>query len=421
MIRRSLKPLAAAASTAALAVAALVGFTATGNAATVHGTGATVVKAAALGNNWYASAPYLMPLDNSPPDPHAGDGRHRRRRRSSWPSSWPPTAAAARRPGAAPTRSRSDTTVGGRDQRDPRPRAATSRSPSAATAAPSSARRAAAAAATAAAYQQVIDQVRPARDRLRPRGARVREHPGDRQRARRGADPAANNPGLYISVTMPGTTAGTGWFGTQLLDEAKSLGFTPNNFSIMPFDGGFSGAAAQTSALEAFHALLMTHLRLGLGDRVRARGRVDDERPHRLGRVLLPGRLPDRAELRDRATASAATPSGRSTGTASATRRTTTARSSGTCSARDAERWDFTKYAAAVRRRDAAGDHAADQPARPPAAAAPARRPPWNASTIYNGGDVVSYNGHVWAAKWWTQGEAPSTGGSGVWTDEGPC
>ena len=65
-----------------------------------------------------------------------------------------------------------------------------------------------------------------------------------------------DNPGLYISVTMPGTTSGTGWFGEQLLDEAKSLGFTPNSFTIMPFDGGFSGASSQISALQQFNSIL---------------------------------------------------------------------------------------------------------------------------------------------------------------------
>ena len=66
----------------------------------------------------------------------------------------------------------------------------------------------------------------------------------------------ANNPGIYISVTMPGTTSGTGWFGEQLLDEAKTLGFTPNSFTIMPFDGGFSGGSSQISALESFNSIL---------------------------------------------------------------------------------------------------------------------------------------------------------------------
>ena len=36
-----------------------------------------------------------------------------------------------------------------------------------------------------------------------------------------------NNPGLFVSVTMPSTPTGANYFGGLLLDEAKSLGFTP--------------------------------------------------------------------------------------------------------------------------------------------------------------------------------------------------
>jgi hypothetical protein len=47
---------------------------------------------------------------------------------------------------------------------------------------------------------------------------------------------------------------------------------------------------------------------------------------------------------------------------------------------------------------------------------------PWSSSAVYVGGDKVSYNGHTWLAKWWTQGEVPGTTGQwGVWQDEGPC
>ncbi len=47
--------------------------------------------------------------------------------------------------------------------------------------------------------------------------------------------------------------------------------------------------------------------------------------------------------------------------------------------------------------------------------------PAYNNATAYTGTQQVSYNGHLWQAKWWTQGEVPSTGGSGVWVDLGPC
>ncbi|OLE23301.1 MAG: chitinase, partial [Catenulispora sp. 13_1_20CM_3_70_7] len=115
-------------------------------------------------------------------------------------------------------------------------------------------------AATAAAYQQVVDKYglhaidfdleEPEYENT----AAIANELGAAQTLQR------NNPGLYVSVTMHGTSAGTGWFGTQLLDQAHSIGFAPNNFSIMPFDGGFSGASAQTSALEGFHSLLMSHM-----------------------------------------------------------------------------------------------------------------------------------------------------------------
>jgi chitinase len=47
--------------------------------------------------------------------------------------------------------------------------------------------------------------------------------------------------------------------------------------------------------------------------------------------------------------------------------------------------------------------------------------PAYNPNSIYTNGQQVSYNGRKWQARWWTQGEAPSTGGSGVWQDLGPC
>ena len=46
---------------------------------------------------------------------------------------------------------------------------------------------------------------------------------------------------------------------------------------------------------------------------------------------------------------------------------------------------------------------------------------PYVQGNVYTGGMIVSYQGHNWLAKWWTQNEYPSTGGSGVWQDNGPC
>jgi len=47
--------------------------------------------------------------------------------------------------------------------------------------------------------------------------------------------------------------------------------------------------------------------------------------------------------------------------------------------------------------------------------------PAWVSTTAYNGGAVVSYGGHQWTAKWWTQGDIPGNNAQNVWTDDGSC
>ena len=41
--------------------------------------------------------------------------------------------------------------------------------------------------------------------------------------------------------------------------------------------------------------------------------------------------------------------------------------------------------------------------------------------TVYTGGQQAVYNSQLWKAKWWTQNETPSTGGSGVWQFMADC
>lgn len=41
----------------------------------------------------------------------------------------------------------------------------------------------------------------------------------------------------------------------------------------------------------------------------------------------------------------------------------------------------------------------------------------WDSAVVYNGGDTVSYQGRIYRAKWWTQGEKPDS--SDVWEDLG--
>jgi chitinase len=234
-----------------------------------------------------------------------------------------------------------------------------------------------------------------------------------------------NNSGLYVSITTAGTTSGTGYFGGLLLDEAKSQGFTPDNYSIMPFDGGFSGSSAQTSALESFHSLLMS--KFGW-DSATAYGRE--------GVSLMNGRS-DSGEMFPQSAFQDVLNYVQSHGL---TRYTywsvnrdrqcvapeTNDTTHGDCSSVAQAPWDFTKFTAKF--------GGAVPPPPPPPSPTPSSSSSssgggtctaaqWNATTAYVGGSVVSWNGHKYTAKWWTQGEQPDThsGQYDVWTDNGAC
>ncbi len=56
-----------------------------------------------------------------------------------------------------------------------------------------------------------------------------------------------------------------------------------------------------------------------------------------------------------------------------------------------------------------------------PASAAPACSPGYVNGQVYTSGMSASHNGRNWTAQWWTQWEAPSNGGTGVWKDNGAC
>ncbi|KAH7911767.1 glycoside hydrolase family 18 protein [Hygrophoropsis aurantiaca] len=44
----------------------------------------------------------------------------------------------------------------------------------------------------------------------------------------------------------------------------------------------------------------------------------------------------------------------------------------------------------------------------------------WNSKIAYSGGQSVTYNDHLWTARWWTEADTPG-GSSGAWVDDGPC
>ncbi|KAJ7472248.1 glycoside hydrolase superfamily [Mycena galericulata] len=46
--------------------------------------------------------------------------------------------------------------------------------------------------------------------------------------------------------------------------------------------------------------------------------------------------------------------------------------------------------------------------------------PAWTSTAIFTGGQQASYNGELWTAQWWTQGDIPG-GSAGVWVVAGTC
>jgi chitinase len=231
----------------------------------------------------------------------------------------------------------------------------------------------------------------------------------------------ANNPGLYVSITTAATTTGTGWFGQNVLTTAKGIGFTPNNYSIMPFDGGFNGSAAQISALEGFHSQLMSTF-----------GWASATAYAHEGVSMMNGRS-DTGEYFYQSDFAAvlnyATSHGLSRYTFWSVNRDRACNppistTSGTCSSVSQNDWDFTKYTAQF----AGATPPTINPTTPggspsvsPITGGRCTAPAWNSSTAYNGGAVVSYNGHQWTAKWWTQGDIPGNNSQDVWTDNGAC
>ena len=278
------------------------------------------------------------------------------------------------------------------------------------------------ASATAAAYQQVIttyslkafdlDLEEPEYEN----SAAIANELGAAQILQR------NNPGLYISITIPAISTGANYFGNLLIQNAGSLGFIPNNFSLMTFDG-VSTAAAAEGAENGFHSQLQAvypslssaqiwglqgfSLMNGHTDSAEHFTQTDFQTLLNFAKSNGMGRYTYWSVNRDRACPGNAD------------------QLSGSCSGVAQNDWDFTRFTVAFATGTTTPPTIAPT-STPVAGATPTPggttcATPYVAGNVYTNGMVASYNGHNWLAKWWTQNEAPSTGGSGVWADQGAC
>jgi chitinase len=283
------------------------------------------------------------------------------------------------------------------------------------------------AAATAAAYQQVIsayglhafdfDLEEPEIEN----SAAIANELGAAQILQR------NNPGLFVSITMPSIATGANYFGQQLLDEAQTLGFTPNDYTIMPFDGGFNGGSSQVSALQGFNAQLMKTF-----------GWSSSQAYAHEGFSGMNGRT-DSAEYFYQGDFQTVLSFAQSTGLGRFTfwsvnrdRECNPPDNNGSlsseCSSVTQNPWDFTAYTVAFAK-SAPVTEPTSSPTPTPTSTTPSSTPTapgacaaaaWSSSATYVSGDVVAYNGDQWTANQWNYDEVPG-GPAGAWNNDGAC
>ncbi len=240
-----------------------------------------------------------------------------------------------------------------------------------------------------------------------------------------------NNPGLFISITMPSISTGANYFGQQLLDEAQTLGFTPSDYTIMPFDGGFNGGSSQVTALQGLNGQLMKTF--GWSSQVAyahegfsgMNGRTDSaeyfyqsdfQTVLSFAQSVGLGRFTFWSVNRDRE----CNPPDNNGSLSSE------------CSSVTQNSWDFTAYTVAFAKSAPVTEPTA--PASPPPTSSPTSpssptptpttgsctAAAWSSSATYVSGDVVSYQGSKWTANQWNYDEAPG-GAAGAWNNDGAC
>jgi chitinase len=234
-----------------------------------------------------------------------------------------------------------------------------------------------------------------------------------------------DNPGLFVSVTMPSTTTGANYFGGLLLDEAKSLGFTPNDYTIMPFDGGFSGGSSQVTALQDFNAQLMSTFGWSSAQAYAHEGFSGMDGRTDTGEYFYQSDF--------QTVLSFAQSVGLSRYTFWSVNRDRECNpvdnndvTSSECSSVAQDPWDFTAYTVAF-----ANGAPVTQPSPSPSpSSSPSTSPSgggggctaaaWVDDNAYVSGDVVSYGGDQWTANQWNYDEVPG-GPSGAWNNDGSC
>lgn len=227
-----------------------------------------------------------------------------------------------------------------------------------------------------------------------------------------------DNSDLYVSVTIPTIESGANHFGQKLLDDSDDIGFTPDNFSIMAFEGSFSDADDQIGALENFNDQLQDTFDWDSGTAYAHEGFSgmngrDDNGNHfsqnDFQDVLDFTLDHDMARFtywsvnRDR---ECDPPDKGST--------------EPDCSSVSQDAWGFTEFTADFGAGDDNSDGDGDGDDGSDGDDTSDCVSDWESDTAYTADDEVSYDGDNWKAVQWNFNQKPDNG-SAVWENEGSC
>ena len=221
----------------------------------------------------------------------------------------------------------------------------------------------------------------------------------------------AEDPGLIVSITIPTATTGANYFGQLAFYQAAGVGYVPDDWSLMPFDNGFTGgAASQQTALTDFNAQLVSTVGWSSAVAWNHEGISQMNGSSDTGETFEPADFASNLSFAESHDMSRYTfwdenrdrecnPVNEAV--------------NGDCSSVAQSAYQFTGYDASF------GKWApTSAPAAPPKPACVSTV--FSATTVYTQGDEVYYDGDNWTANYWTEGGTPPTD-YGAWKNDGPC
>jgi chitodextrinase len=279
-------------------------------------------------------------------------------------------------------------------------------------------------AALTAAYQSVITKYGVNHLDFDVEGAAIADPASVNRRFQAIKTLEANNSGLNVSVTIPVLQSGPDGNGSAFLQAAKNNGTRIDLVNIMTMDYGGPVSDMGAAAISAANGTMSV-----------ARGIFPGFGFGNLGITPMIGQNDQAGEIFTEANASAVVSFANSNGVGrlafwSVGRDQPCPGGAGggaspNCSSISQNALDFTRIFLGG---TGGGGGGGGTPTPTPTGGGgggggSCTAPAWNPATAYNGGAVVSYNGHQYTAKWWTQGDQPdlNLGDGKPWADNGAC